>query len=94
MIFGGYVLKQATLRQNRSDGSAVQREQSGLSLLQMFFDDLEISYKATSNSLSKRKRKEKYNNGQTILFRKYLLPNILLSNFLMNDVMKEKLSQH
>ena len=59
MIFGGFVLKQATLRQNRSDGSAAsaaQQEQSDLSLLQMFFDDLEISYKATSNSLSKRKR--------------------------------------
>ena len=40
----------------------------------MFFDDLDIGYKATSNWLSKRKRKEKYNNQQTILFRKYLLP--------------------
>ena len=40
----------------------------------MFFDDLDIGYKATSNWLSKRKRKEKYNNRQTILFRKYLLP--------------------
>ena len=70
-LYCGFVLKQPTLRQNRSDSGAAK---SDLSLLQMFFDDLDIGYKATSNSLSKRKRKEKYDNRQTILFRKYLLP--------------------